>query len=166
MLTRPAVLLVATLLLAAACATEPRPAIILLTTTVPDGPVLRTSFDTVPRWPVGVPDTVYVTARNTTDRTLTLHFGTTCQIMPYVRNPAGQLVVPGEGGYVCAEMATVLQFQPAETKSFAFPWSTDSLPGGAYVAFAAFTAVETSGESNHATQQLVTISLCTTTPCN
>ncbi len=48
-----------------------------------------------------------------------------------------------------------VEFRPAETKSFAFPWRTDSLPGGAYVAFAAFTAVEASGESTHATQQLV-----------
>ena len=142
------ILAVSVSLFATECITEPKPAVVL-TVAAPDLGMPHASADTFVRWMVGTPDTIRITAMNTSDRAVTLHFPSGCQITPYVRNAAGQLIVPAGGGWVCTEVLTTLEFQPQESKTQSFVWSTDSLPPGPYSVYATFAATEGSQESNH-----------------
>ena len=44
-----------------------------------------------------------VTLANPTPAPITLHLGSPCYILPYVKNMAGTIVMPGGGGWMCAQ---------------------------------------------------------------
>jgi hypothetical protein len=70
-------------------------------------------------------DTVRIVARltNTNRRTVTLGFGSACQIMPYVENAAGEVVMPQGGGWICAAVITSLRLEPGQTAQREFTWT-------------------------------------------
>ena len=152
----------ASLLLVAACTTEPTTVATRSNQASTSGVVLQVSVPDMalgmigyPAWLSGVPDTIRITATNTADQPITLHFSSACQIMGYVRNAAGQVIWPPSGGWVCGQVLTTLEFQAHEVKTGAVVWATDSLPPGLYEVYAAFAAQEDSGQSNHVTQRLI-----------
>ena len=105
----------------------------------------------------GQPDTVVVTATNATDRVITLTFGTTCQLLPYIRTVSGQFVLPSDGQYICGQMETALQFQPRELKRQVYVWTgsngwagealLQAVPAGDYEIYAEVRARELQGAS-------------------
>ena len=100
----------------------------------------------------GVPVTIRVSATNTSGAPLTLHFSSGCQILPYVRNAAGQVVLPEGGQWGCTQALTELHFRPGETKEQTYRWAGSTsfvsempqrlLPPGEYEVFAALRARE------------------------
>lgn len=90
--------------------------------------------------------TAVVTFRleNLTSTTITLDFGSTCQVMPYVaRRASGDVVHPAEGSWVCATMLTELTLTPkgvttTELRVTSGGGSGDvvGLPPGEYAVFA------------------------------
>jgi hypothetical protein len=100
----------------------------------------------------GQPDTIVITATNTTDRVVSLSFGTTCQVLPFIRQLGGAVVLPDNGDWICGQMETSLQFQPREAKRHAYVWDGSTawvsempmrfLPAGDYEIYAELRAAE------------------------
>lgn len=60
--------------------------------------------------------TITFTLRNVSSQTITLQFGSTCHILPYVTDRRTQQIVHPEGGaWICALMLTSLVLAPGET---------------------------------------------------
>ena len=101
---------------------------------------------------VGQVDTVVVTATNTTNRSFTLHFGSTCQVLPYIRRAGGAVVLPPGGAWGCGQALTTLSFAPRESKRSVYLWGGSdawmtemplrALPAGTYELFAEMRASE------------------------
>jgi hypothetical protein len=97
-------------------------------------------------------DTARLTARltNHTPLPARLDFSSGCQILFYVENAAGKVVVPGGGGWGCAAVLTSLELAPGETKTRVHAWTGQTshyepgttkvtfrpLPAGSYRAYA------------------------------
>lgn len=64
---------------------------------------------------VGETATFTLRLRNTGRDVITLHFPSSCQIVPYVATVAGQDVFPGDGGWVCGQALTQLRLAPGAT---------------------------------------------------
>jgi hypothetical protein len=100
----------------------------------------------------GTPVDLHVTLVNEGMQTVTLHFGDSCQINPYIRNSAGEVVLPAGGGWGCLTVLTDLTLAPKESLSRDYVWtgSTDfasemplrPLPAGTYVFSAKVPAAE------------------------
>jgi hypothetical protein len=83
----------------------------------------------------------------------TLHFGDSCQIIPTIRNAAGEIVVPGGGGWACLTVITHLTLIPGQPVVREFVWTGSTefrselplrpLPPGKYF----FTAEVPQGEA-------------------
>jgi hypothetical protein len=101
----------------------------------------------------GTPVNLYVTLVNEGTQAVTLHFGDSCQIKPYIRNAAGEIVLPGGGAWGCLTVLTSLTLAPLESISRDYVWtgSTDFaselplrlLPAGRYLFSAEVPAGET-----------------------
>jgi hypothetical protein len=91
----------------------------------------------------GFPVTIHITLVNQGTETVTLHFRDSCQINPYIHNSAGEVVLPGGGGYICATVLTDLTLAPGDTVARDFVWTGSTtfasamplrpLPPGKYV---------------------------------
>lgn len=57
---------------------------------------------------VGDSGTITMRLHNSTAAPLRLHFGSTCQILPFVESEAGAIQYPGGGGWACGAMLTSL----------------------------------------------------------
>lgn len=101
----------------------------------------------------GSPVTFRVKLVNEGTEATTLHFGDSCQIVPYIRNALGETVLPTGGGWYCLTVITRLTLLPGEPVVREFVWtgSTDfrselplrPLPPGTYF----FTAEVPQGEA-------------------
>lgn len=90
----------------------------------------------------GSPVNLHVTLVNEGTQPVTLHFGDSCQINPYIRNAAGEIVLPGGGAWGCLTVLTSLTLAPQGSVSRDYAWtgSTDfasemplrPLPAGVY----------------------------------
>ena len=101
----------------------------------------------------GSPVALRVTLVNEGTQAITLHFGDSCQIKPYIRNAAGEIVLPGGGAWGCLTVLTSVTLAPLENISRDYVWtgSTDfasemplrPLPPGRYLFSAEVPAGET-----------------------
>lgn len=90
--------------------------------------------------------TALVTFRleNLTSTAITLDFGSTCQVMPYIaRRASGDMVHPADGSWMCATMLTELTVPPngvttteLRVTGGAGTGEVVGLPAGEYVVFA------------------------------
>jgi len=90
----------------------------------------------------GSPVNLHVTLVNEGTQAVTLHFGDSCQINPYIQNMVGEVVLPGGGAWACLTVLTSLTLAPQGSVSRDFVWrgSTDfasemplrPLPAGMY----------------------------------
>jgi hypothetical protein len=90
----------------------------------------------------GSPVNLHVTLVNEGTQAVTLHFGDSCQINPYIRNLGGEIVLPGGGAWGCLTVLTSLTLAPQGSVSRDYVWrgSTDfasemplrPLPAGRY----------------------------------
>ena len=58
--------------------------------------------------------TVEITLVNEGSEPVTLHFGDSCQILPYLRNGFGKVVIPEVGGWGCLTVLTQLTLLPQQ----------------------------------------------------
>ncbi|HUF23933.1 MAG TPA: hypothetical protein VMN81_07400 [Vicinamibacterales bacterium] len=92
----------------------------------------------------GAPAVVTFRLENLTSTPITLDFGSTCQVMPYVaRRASGDVVHPADGSWVCATMLTELTLPPngvttteLRVASGAGSGEAVGLPPGEYAVFA------------------------------
>lgn len=101
----------------------------------------------------GAPVTFRVSLVNEGSEATTLHFGDSCQIIPTIRNAAGEIVVPSGGGWACLTVTTHLTLIPGQPVVREFVWTGSTefrselplrpLPPGKYF----FTAEVPQGEA-------------------
>ena len=101
----------------------------------------------------GSPVTFRIELLNEGGEAVTLHFGDSCQIVPYVRNALGETVLPTGGGWVCLTVVTALTLLPGQPVVREYVWTGStafqsemplrSLPPGKYF----FTAEVPQGEA-------------------
>jgi hypothetical protein len=110
----------------------------------------------------GTPMTFRVSLVNEGSEAVTLHFGDSCQINPYIRNALGEMVLPTGGGWGCLTVITQLTLLPGQPVVREYVWTGStafqsemplrSLPPGTYF----FTAEVPQGEATlRATTQVV-----------
>ena len=93
---------------------------------VPEGLRLEVSVD---RAVITSGDTanIQVSLTNTRSEPVTLHFGSTCQLVFEVENAAGQRVYP-VGGWGCGMALTELSIKSGETRKMEAKWVTGGSP--------------------------------------
>ena len=64
----------------------------------------------------GSPVTLRASLKNEGSEAITLHFGDSCQILPYIRNDRGERVIPAGGGWGCLTVITQLSLAPGQSK--------------------------------------------------
>ena len=109
-------------------------------------------------------DTLTVTLTNTNPVPITLHFGSGCQIVPYVTNMIGDILVPKGGSPVCLTVLSSRTLEPHEVQTATFVWSGSTdfspavlprvLPNGVYHVFAELDAYEVQLRTDHLAVQL------------
>lgn len=100
----------------------------------------------------GTPDTLRVTLTNDGPASVVLHFGDSCQILPYIRDATGTVVLPGEGGWACFTVLTQLALSRGQSVVREFIWTGSTsfasemplrpLPSGKYYVSAEVPAFE------------------------
>ena len=95
-------------------------------------------------------DTITIVLRNTTNRAVTLSFGSGCQLLPYIADARGTVVLPSGGAWMCTAIVTTLTLAPGETRSSILVWTGTtefasemplrSLPPGRYSIWARLPA--------------------------
>ena len=71
----------------------------------------------------GSPVTIHATLTNDGTQAITLHFRDTCQILPYMRNALGEIVLPADGSWGCGAMLTDLTLTPGQSVTQDFVWT-------------------------------------------
>lgn len=61
---------------------------------------------------VGETATFTLRLRNTGSDPITLHFPSTCQVVPYIATAGGRDMYPGAGGWGCGQAVTQLRLEP------------------------------------------------------
>ena len=94
----------------------------------------------------GTPDTLRVTLTNDSPSAIVLHFGSSCQILPYIRDDRGAVVLPAGGGWACLTVLTQLALSAHQSVTREFVWTGGTsfssgvpqrlLPPGTYYASA------------------------------
>lgn len=70
----------------------------------------------------GSPVTLRIALTNEGSDAVTLHFGDSCQLLPYIRNSAGSIVLPN-GGWVCLTVLTQLTLAPGQSEVNDYIWT-------------------------------------------
>jgi hypothetical protein len=92
---------------------------------------------------IGEPDTIRVVARNTLpDAGIRLNFGSTCQILVFVHDSRGRVVVPAGGSHTCVPVPSQLTIPASQSVTHTVVWTggdaftppipPTSLPPGVY----------------------------------
>ena len=112
----------------------------------------------------GQPDTITITLANSAPDAVTLHFGSGCQILPYIADAHGTLVLPGGGGWMCTAALSQRTLAPHQTQTLRFVWTGSTtfasempllpLPSGLYYVFATLEANEARLTTTHVPVQL------------
>jgi hypothetical protein len=71
----------------------------------------------------GAPVTLRATLVNEGTKAVSLHFGDSCQINPYIRNSVGETVLPSNGHWVCLTVLTELTLAPLQSVERDFVWT-------------------------------------------
>lgn len=101
----------------------------------------------------GQPDTITVALENTTPVVVTLHFDDGCQILPFITDADGEIVLPSGGGWGCTAALSARSLAPHETQQVRFVWTggmqfasemplAGALPRGVYYIHASLHAAE------------------------
>lgn len=93
----------------------------------------------------GDPLTIGLSVRNPHAYVVQLSFSSTCQLVYGIEAPAGELVAPPGGGWICGAAITRLSLGPGESVSQTVTWnahryangSWEPVPAGIYRVFAA-----------------------------
>lgn len=104
-----------TVIAALACFTGCRP--ITEASTVLSGPaegLVFTAATSKGAISIGETATLTFTLRNPTNRSVTLRFNSSCQVLPYIATSAGAVVHPESGGYGCYQVLTSLTLEPGD----------------------------------------------------
>jgi len=111
----------------------------------------------------GQPDTIAASVRNPSSDPVTLHFGSGCQVLPFVRRAGGDVLVP-DGGWSCPAELTTLTLAPRTSRRWTFVWTGGTqfhptsalaaLPPGDYESFVRIQAAEVELISSGAPIQL------------
>jgi hypothetical protein len=100
---------------------------------------------------------------NVTANTVTLNFGSSCQILPFiVKPPANQVVYPAGGGWACAQVLTSITLPPhgvtvreITVTSGVQAFDLVALPPGDYAFYAKVESVEYTLESERVALQVL-----------
>lgn len=94
----------------------------------------------------GSPDTLRAVLENGGPTDVTLDFGSSCQILPYLRDAHGTVVLPDHGGWGCLAVLTQLRIAAHDSVVQTFVWTggdrfapstpTVLFPAGTYYATA------------------------------
>jgi hypothetical protein len=100
----------------------------------------------------GERDTITVALANTTRQVVALHFPTGCQLLPYITNDRGSIVLPAGGAWGCTANLSQLDLAAGERHTWTFVWTGSTefasempllpLPAGAYSINATLSAHE------------------------
>ena len=100
----------------------------------------------------GTPVSLRVTLRNEGTKTVTLHFNSGCQILPYIRDSRGVNVIPEGGGWGCTAALSQLTLAPGQAEIREDTWTGSTafrsemplrpLPSGRYYFAAEVGAAE------------------------
>ncbi len=100
----------------------------------------------------GEPDTITVALANTTNQIVSLHFASGCQLLPYITNDRGSLVLPPGGAWVCTANLSQLDLAAGDRRTSTFVWTGSTefasempllpLPTGTYSIYATLSAQE------------------------
>ena len=90
----------------------------------------------------GTPVTLRITLTNEGTKSVTLHFNSGCQILPYIQDARGVNVIPDGGGYGCTAALTQLTLSPGQAEVREYIWTGSNafqsemllrpMPPGAY----------------------------------
>jgi hypothetical protein len=111
----------ALLLMAVASCNDP--AAPVTSTLIGDNLVRLTSSASARELVGGSPVTLRTSLTNEGTETVTLHFRSTCQILPYIRDARGANVIPSEGGWGCGGALTQLSLGPGESVNREYIWT-------------------------------------------
>jgi hypothetical protein len=109
------------LLLAVASCNDP--AAPVTSTLIGDNLVRLTSSASARELAGGSPVTLRISMTNEGTETVTLHFRSTCQILPYISDARGANVIPSEGGWGCGAALTELSLGPGESVNREYIWT-------------------------------------------
>lgn len=100
----------------------------------------------------GQSDTITITLTNTTPVAVTLHFTSGCQILPYITDTQGNVLLPSGGGWMCTAALSQRSLAPHEAQTARFVWTgstkfdaelpLSTLPSGTYYVSATLHASE------------------------
>jgi hypothetical protein len=100
----------------------------------------------------GEPDTITVALANTTNQVVSLHFSSGCQLLPYITNSRGSIVLPAGGAWGCTANISQLDLAAGERRTWTFVWTGSTafasempllpLPAGPYSIYATLSAQE------------------------
>lgn len=92
----------------------------------------------------GSPDTLRVRLTNEGRSSVVLHFNSSCQILPYISDADGTIVLPHSGGWGCLAVLTEIRLLPGQSVRNEFVWTGSTsfgsemplrpLPAGTYFA--------------------------------
>lgn len=107
----------------------------------------------------GQPDTITVTLTNTSAMAVTLHFASGCQILPYIADETGAVVLPSGDGWLCPAVLSTLSLGPRQQQHVQFVWTggteldsavpSAALPRGTYFVYGALKAREGTFDTQH-----------------
>lgn len=108
----------ASLLLAIASCTDP-----VSSTMIGDNLVRLTTSASAREFVGGSPVTLRIILTNEGDDAVTLHFRSTCQLLPFIRDSRGENVIPSGGGWGCGAAITQLSLDPGESVTREYVWT-------------------------------------------
>jgi hypothetical protein len=103
---------------AAACEDPAAPSSVV----VEDNVVRLTATASARELVAGTPVTLRVTLTNEGTKSVTLHFNSGCQILPYIRDERGVNVIP-EGGWMCTAALSELTLAPGQAEIQEYIWT-------------------------------------------
>lgn len=108
----------------------------------------------------GTPVTLRISLTNEGTKSVTLHFNSGCQLLPYLRDARGIYVIPDGGGYGCTAALTELTLAPGQSEVREYKWTGSTafqsemplrpLPPGPYY----FTALVEANEAKLSTEPI------------
>jgi hypothetical protein len=100
----------------------------------------------------GEGDTITAALANATSQVVLLHFSNGCQLLPYITNARGSIVLPAGGAWGCTANLSQLELAASERRTWTFVWTGSTefasempllpLPAGAYSIYATLSAQE------------------------
>ena len=71
----------------------------------------------------GSPVTLHIRVKNEGTEAVTLHFNSTCQVVPFIHDAGRTPVIPDGGAYGCGAALTQLSLAPGESEDSEYVWT-------------------------------------------